>query len=47
MLGALVLLLGCQLAGDTVARAIALPVPGPVLGMALLFGLLVLRPFAQ
>ena len=43
MLGALVLLLGCQLAGDTVARAIALPVPGPVLGMALLFGLLALR----
>ena len=43
MLGALVLLLGCQLAGDTIARAVALPVPGPVLGMALLFGLLALR----
>jgi putative effector of murein hydrolase LrgA (UPF0299 family) len=43
MLGALVLLLGCQLAGETAARAIALPVPGPVLGMALLFGLLALR----
>lgn len=43
MLGALVLLLGCQLAGETVARAVALPVPGPVLGMALLFGLLALR----
>ena len=25
-----VLLLGCQLAGETVARAVALPVPGPV-----------------
>jgi holin-like protein len=43
MLGALVLLLGCQLAGEAAARAIALPVPGPVLGMALLFGLLALR----
>lgn len=43
MLGALVLLLGCQLAGEAVARAAGLPVPGPVLGMALLFGLLLLR----
>ena len=43
MLGALVLLLGCQLAGETLTRAVALPVPGPVLGMALLFGLLALR----
>jgi putative effector of murein hydrolase LrgA (UPF0299 family) len=43
MLGAWVLLLGCQLAGEAVARLIALPVPGPVLGMALLFGLLALR----
>lgn len=43
MLGALALLLGCQLAGEVLARAAGLPVPGPVLGMALLFGLLVLR----
>ncbi len=43
MLGAWVLLLGCQLAGEVVARLVALPVPGPVLGMALLFGLLALR----
>lgn len=43
MLSAWVLLLSCQLAGETVARLIALPVPGPVLGMALLFGLLALR----
>ncbi len=43
MLGALVLLLGCQPAGETLARAVALPVPSPVLGMALLFGLLALR----
>jgi putative effector of murein hydrolase LrgA (UPF0299 family) len=43
MLGALLLLLGCQLAGEIAAGASGLPVPGPVLGMALLFGLLVLR----
>jgi putative effector of murein hydrolase LrgA (UPF0299 family) len=47
MLGALVLLLGCQLAGEAVARAAGLPVPGPVLGMALLFVLLVLRERLQ
>lgn len=29
-------LLGCQLAGETLARLLALPVPGPVIGMALL-----------
>ena len=46
MLSALVLLLACQLAGEAAARADRLPVPGPVLGMALLFGLLVLRPHA-
>jgi putative effector of murein hydrolase LrgA (UPF0299 family) len=38
-----VLLLGCQLVGEAAARATALPVPGPVLGMALLFGWLALR----
>ena len=37
MLGALVLLLGCQLAGEAAARGSGLPVPGPVFGMALLF----------
>lgn len=30
------ILLMCQLIGETVARGLALPVPGPVLGMALL-----------
>ncbi len=30
------ILLMCQLAGETLARALLLPVPGPVLGMALL-----------
>ena len=34
------LLLGCQLLGETAVRALALPLPGPVLGMLLLFALL-------
>ena len=42
MLGTLTLLLSCQLAGELTARLLHLPVPGPVLGMILLFiGLLV------
>lgn len=36
MLPALVLLLLCQLAGEAGTRALALPLPGPVLGMVLL-----------
>ena len=36
MIPALALLLGCQLAGEIVSRALALPVPGPVIGLALL-----------
>jgi holin-like protein len=52
MVPALTLLLGCQLIGELIARALGLPVPGPVLGMALLFGLLLWRgqvwpPLAQ
>jgi len=43
MIPALALLLSCQLAGELVSRAAALPVPGPVLGMALLFLLLLWR----
>lgn len=43
MLAALSLLLLCQLAGETLSRAVHLPVPGPVLGMILLLALLVLR----
>jgi putative effector of murein hydrolase LrgA (UPF0299 family) len=38
MLFHLTLILGCQLAGETLVRALGLPLPGPVLGMALLFG---------
>jgi holin-like protein len=43
MLGAVAVLLVCQLAGEVLARAIALPVPGPVVGMALLLAALAVR----
>ncbi len=36
MIAALTLLLACQLAGEVAARALHLPLPGPVLGMILL-----------
>jgi putative effector of murein hydrolase LrgA (UPF0299 family) len=38
------LLLTCQLIGEVVARRLALPVPGPVLGLALLLLALRVRP---
>jgi putative effector of murein hydrolase LrgA (UPF0299 family) len=37
----LVLLLACQLAGEVVSHGLGLPVPGPVLGLVLLFAGLV------
>ncbi|MBI3504736.1 MAG: CidA/LrgA family protein [Proteobacteria bacterium] len=37
MLGALTLLLVCQALGEAVVRLAGLPVPGPVMGMLLLF----------
>jgi holin-like protein len=37
MLAAFAALLVCQLAGEAAARALGLPVPGPVLGLLLLF----------
>ena len=43
MLGALTLLLVFQLIGEVVAQLFALPIPGPVIGMALLFAALALR----
>ncbi|PWC66777.1 murein hydrolase transporter LrgA [Azospirillum sp. TSH7] len=43
MLGTLTLLLLCQLAGELAARLLHLPIPGPVLGMLLLFAGLLLR----
>lgn len=42
MLGGLAILLICQLIGEVLAALLALPIPGPVIGMILLFcGLLV------
>lgn len=42
MLPSLTVLLLCQLAGEVVARLLGLPLPGPVIGMVILFlGLLV------
>ena len=43
MITALTWLLLYQLAGEVLARVLSLPVPGPVIGMALLFGTLVIR----
>lgn len=43
MLGYLTVILVCQLVGETVVVWTGLPVPGPVLGMVLLFCGLVLR----
>lgn len=43
MINALTLLLALQLVGEVIARGLALPVPGPVIGMGLMFLLLVIR----
>ncbi|WP_166389469.1 CidA/LrgA family protein [Nocardioides ochotonae] len=43
MVNGLMWLLGCQLVGEVVVRLTDLPVPGPVVGMAVLLALLVLR----
>lgn len=43
MLAAITLLLLFQLAGEAIALYFALPVPGPVIGMALLFATLAWR----
>lgn len=44
MIHAILALLLCQLAGEAVTSAFALPLPGPVLGMALLTAGLLIRP---
>jgi holin-like protein len=44
MIQAFAVLLICQLAGETAMRALALPLPGPVAGMGLLFAWLLWRP---
>ncbi len=43
MLKALTIFLVFQLGGETLSRALALPIPGPVLGMALLLAVLLIR----
>ena len=43
MLSALTQLLAFQLLGEVLARSLALPVPGPVLGMVMLFAFLLWR----
>jgi len=43
MLGAITVLLVYQLVGEIIVVALALPIPGPVLGMALLFATLIVR----
>lgn len=44
MLQTLGLLLGCQLLGEITARGFGIPIPGPILGLALLVLLLGLIP---
>jgi len=44
MIHALTIILSCQLAGEATARGLSLPVPGPVLGMAVLLVLCALVP---
>lgn len=43
MIAQLTLLLVCQLVGEVVVRFLGLPLPGPVLGMVLLFALFAVR----
>jgi len=43
MLNALTALILCQFVGEVIARWASLPLPGPVVGMVLLLGFLILR----
>lgn len=43
MIASLSIILICQLIGEVIVRGLRLPLPGPVIGMALLFVLLILR----
>jgi len=43
MIASLGLILLCQLAGEILVRGFAVPLPGPVIGLLLLFGLLLAR----
>jgi holin-like protein len=44
MIHSLTVILLCQLVGEVVSRALAIPVPGPVIGMLLLVGLFIASP---
>lgn len=44
MIETLAIILGFQLVGEVTARALALPLPGPVVGLLLLVGCCVARP---
>ena len=43
MLQAITSIFACQLAGEAITVASGLPLPGPVIGMALLFAILIVR----
>lgn len=43
MIASLSLLLICQLTGEVLVRALRLPIPGPVIGLLMLFAILILR----
>jgi putative effector of murein hydrolase LrgA (UPF0299 family) len=44
MIHAVLILLACQLAGETISRAAGLPLPGPVLGLIILVAALTVVP---
>lgn len=43
MIASLSLILLCQLAGEVIVRGLVLPMPGPVVGLVLLLGMLLAR----
>ena len=43
MLEYLTFILACQLAGEFIVASLEIPIPGPVVGMVLLFGFLLIR----
>lgn len=43
MIASLSVILICQLIGEVIVRGLGLPLPGPVIGLALLFALMILR----
>ena len=43
MLTGLIALLACQLVGELVVRTLDVPLPGPIVGMVLMLGVLLVR----